>query len=147
MPRGGRRVCFPSMSTFPPPPPAALLVDDDSWVRGSLRALLEVLGFTVEEAADGESALRAVRDTPDAWAFVLLDVRLPRMSCAEVLEGLLAARPDLPVLLHTGFERWQLPPGLFRMGRVGFLAKPARLVDLTAALQQLQVDVPEPVRA
>lgn len=133
----------------PPPPavPAALLVDDDAWVRAPLRAQLEVLGFAVEESPDGEGALRAVRATPSAWAFVLLDVRLPRMSCAEVLEGLFAARPDLPVLLHTGFDRWQLPPALFRMGPVGFVAKPARLTDLTEALRQLQVCVPVPARA
>ncbi|MDP2312956.1 MAG: response regulator transcription factor [Pseudomonadota bacterium] len=130
-----------------PPAPTALIVDDDPWVRAPLHALLDTLGFEVREAVDGESAIAALRAAPDAYAFVLLDVRLPRLGCDEVLAGLLGARRDLPVLLHTGFDQWQLPPALFAAGRVGYLGKPAGLAELVAALQRLQVEVPLPVVA
>jgi CheY-like chemotaxis protein len=119
-----------------------LVVDDDAWVRASVRPLLEALGFKVEEAPDGPSALAAVSAQPSAWAFVLLDVRLPGMRCHEVLDRLFAVRQDLPVLLHTGFDRSDLPAGLFGRGRVGFLAKPAMLDDIATALRQLGVPLP-----
>ena len=122
--------------------PTVLLVDDDEWVRESLRDLLRVLGYEVVEASDGETAGAAVRAEPPRWAFVILDLHLPGMQGGDALAALLAERHDLPVLLHSGLERWQIPPKLFSKGKVGFLEKPAMLAELTAALRELRVDVP-----
>ena len=66
-----------------------LVVDDEDRFRGNIARRLEMRGYTVEDVADGEEAIRAVRlGKPDV---VLLDLRMPRMMGEEVL-GELAQR-------------------------------------------------------
>ncbi len=78
-----------------------LVVDDDPNVISLLTdAVGSVLGHRVTTATTGAAALAQARlKEPD---LVLLDLRLPDMSGAEVLDALLAERPRLPVLIVTG---------------------------------------------
>ncbi|MEV5959633.1 response regulator transcription factor [Streptomyces sp. NPDC051987] len=114
-----------------------LLADDQSLVRAGFRALLdaqpdiEVAG----EAADGEEALRKVRELrPDA---VLMDIRMPR------LDGLAATRritgaPDLPdvrVVMLTTFELDEYVFEAIRSGASGFLVKHTEPDELVRAVR------------
>ncbi|MFF3590581.1 response regulator [Streptomyces sp. NPDC002387] len=114
-----------------------LLADDQSLVRAGFKALLdaqpdiEVTG----EAADGEEALRGVRDTrPDV---VLMDIRMP------VLDGLAAARritgdPDLEgvkVVMLTTFELDEYVFEAIRSGASGFLVKDTEPEELLRAVR------------
>jgi DNA-binding response OmpR family regulator len=75
-----------------------LVVDDEPHIRAVLRGYLEADGFAVSEAADGETALRLVRDSaPD---LVLLDVMLPGMDGLEVLRQV-RTFSDVYVILVT----------------------------------------------
>jgi len=75
-----------------------LVVDDEPHIRTVLRGYLEAAGFAVAEAADGETAVRAVRrDPPD---LVLLDVLLPGIDGLEVLRQL-RTFSDVYVILVT----------------------------------------------
>ena len=80
-------------------PGTVLIVDDNERFRTRVRRLLEAAGYTVVgEAADGESAVEAVRrDPPDV---VLLDMRLPDMSGLVVAERL-ARLPRAPAVVIT----------------------------------------------
>ena len=62
-----------------------LVVDDDLGIRFALRLLLEGDGYTVHEAADGQHALDQLRTSPRRLV-VLLDLQLPRVSGAQVVE-------------------------------------------------------------
>ncbi|MFG3061449.1 response regulator [Streptomyces sp. NPDC048231] len=114
-----------------------LLADDQSLVRAGFKALLdaqpdiEVTG----EAADGEEALRGVRETrPDV---VLMDIRMP------VLDGLAAARritgdPDLEgvkVVMLTTFELDEYVFEAIRSGASGFLVKDTEPEELLRAVR------------
>jgi DNA-binding response OmpR family regulator len=75
-----------------------LVVDDEPHIRTVLRGYLEAAGFAVAEAADGETAVRAVRrDPPD---LVLLDVLLPGIDGLEALRQL-RTFSDVYVILVT----------------------------------------------
>lgn len=98
-----------------PAPPVAphsagtvLVVDDESAVRRfACRVLLEA-GYGVDEAADGSHALSLIRSgavDPDA---VVSDIVMPRMTCVELLQSLSVERPDLPVILMSGYGTDQL---------------------------------------
>jgi PAS domain S-box-containing protein len=80
-----------------------LVVDDDEAVREIAQALLEKAGIRVETADGGEAALTRVRaggvDT------VLLDLVMPDLPGAEVLRRLAAERPELPVVIASGWKR------------------------------------------
>jgi two-component system cell cycle sensor histidine kinase/response regulator CckA len=113
-------------------PCKVLIVDDEALVRAQLRRSLELRGYTVVEAADGQSGLSAVAEThPD---LVILDMTMPDLDGAEVLRRLRAGGSRVPVIISSGYLdvslEQRLPAGDFQ----GFLAKPYGPSDLAAAM-------------
>ncbi|HEX5006016.1 MAG TPA: PAS domain S-box protein [Hyphomonadaceae bacterium] len=99
------------------PPPAApavkrplviLAVDDDALVLMNTTAMLEDMGHTVIEAMSGAEALEVVRGTPDLDV-VITDFAMPRMTGRDLVAAIHAQRPQLPVILATGYA--ELPSG------------------------------------
>ncbi|MFZ5481964.1 MAG: response regulator [Myxococcota bacterium] len=114
-----------------------LVIDDDPWVRESARDLLQALGHEVVEAKDGETGIAAVAAAP--FDLALLDVRLPRMEPGEVLAGLRAHAPTLPVVVYTGLLRDQVDPALLAAPDVGYLEKPFTLEQVEAELARMGI--------
>jgi CheY-like chemotaxis protein len=96
-----------SAPVIAPPPDAAdgtiLLVDDDDDVRDVTAALLMDGGYSVVQAADGQAALACLADPAARIRFVIADYAMPGMSGRDLLNQIRAIRPDLPVLLVTGY--------------------------------------------
>ena len=78
-----------------------LVVDDDPQVRATIVRALGELGYQTGEAADGESALQALREA-ERPLLVILDFVLPGMDGAEVAREIALLYPDLPVIFSTG---------------------------------------------
>ena len=100
-----------------------LLADDDAAVRRVARRMLERLGYTVTEAADGAAAVEHVREAAVPFQVALVDLRMPGGGI-ETARALRDIDPALPVVFQSGFdadgaiERAALGAG------VTFLAKP-----------------------
>jgi DNA-binding NarL/FixJ family response regulator len=113
------------------------VVDDDPMVRAALGMMLGGdSGITVvAEAGDGEDALRVV---PAAGVdVVLMDIRMPVRDGLSATEALLAADPDLKVIVLTTFDTDDMVLRALRTGAAGFLLKdtpPARLVQAIRAV-------------
>ena len=100
-----------------------LLVEDDRFLRRACEASLRQRGFTVATAADGEEALRLVKDErPD---LILLDLLMPKLSGIEVLRALRgdAATRDLRVLVLSNSSREQDMAEVKKLGVVGYFVK------------------------
>jgi len=112
-----------------------LIVDDEPIVRNSLRRALTRFGYRVLEAGDGASALAAMRGAVPPVDLVILDLVLPGGG-AGIFELLKAVRPDVRVLVSSGFT----PDAEAARGladRVdGFLPKPYELSQLREAVNQ-----------
>jgi DNA-binding NarL/FixJ family response regulator len=109
-----------------------LLVDDHHLFRTGLRALLEEEGFEVFDAASGPDALRRVRARiPDV---VLMDINMPGLSGVDTTRQLLAAAPDVPVVMLTVAMDDENVLGAVRAGACGYLLKDAALDDIVAAV-------------
>lgn len=80
-----------------------LVVDDDAMVRRTTTATLGELGYNVVEAPGGSTAVEIVRARPDRFSVVLLDLVMPGMTGSETFRALTAIRPDLPVVVCTGY--------------------------------------------
>lgn len=80
-----------------------LVVDDDDLVRRATSATLADLGYNVVEAPGGATAVEIVRARPDRFSAVLLDLVMPGMTGSETFRALTAIRPDLPVVVCTGY--------------------------------------------
>jgi CheY-like chemotaxis protein len=98
------------------------------------RLRLENAGHTVDVAADGESALKAIRAAPPD--LVLLDIGLPKMDGVAVLERLREQAPtaELPVVFLTNYSREEYEHRARDLGARAFLIKaetsPSELVEL-----------------
>jgi PAS domain S-box-containing protein len=80
-----------------------LVVDDDDMVRRTTTATLAELGYNVVEAPGGAMAIEIMRARPDRFSVVLLDLVMPGLTGSETFRGLTAIRPDLPVIVCTGY--------------------------------------------
>jgi two-component system cell cycle sensor histidine kinase/response regulator CckA len=131
---------IPTPSPAPPPAPVAkgatiLIVDDEAIVRNSLKRALTRFGYRVLEAGDGGSALATMQAADPPVDLVILDLVLPGGG-AGIFELLKAVRPDVRVLISSGYS----PDGDAARGlaeRVeGFLPKPYELGQLRTAVTQ-----------
>lgn len=109
-----------------------LVVDDEPHIRAVLRGYLEADGFAISEAADGESAVRAVRDEhPD---LVLLDVMLPGIDGLEALRQVRAFSDVYVVLVTARAEEVDKLVGL-GVGADDYVTKPFSPREVTARVK------------
>ncbi|MDP2357238.1 MAG: response regulator [Beijerinckiaceae bacterium] len=85
-----------------------LAVDDDALVLMSTCAMIEELGHTALEAFSGKDALRILEEVVDV-DLVITDQAMPGMSGVELAQALNQQRPNLPIVIATGYS--DLPPG------------------------------------
>ena len=113
-----------------------LVVDDERAVRDSLRRALELEGYDVELAADGEEALErlAQNGEPDA---VVLDILMPKMDGLEVCRRLRREGHGLPVLMLTARDEVENRVAGLDAGADDYVTKPFALEELLARLRAL----------
>ncbi|HEY3446853.1 MAG TPA: response regulator [Myxococcales bacterium] len=114
-----------------------LVVDDEPLVLNVTKPLLERAGYTVLTAASGTEALATMEREQSRIGLVLLDMVMPGMSGAEAFRRLRALRPELRVLLVSGYTDSEEAHALLREEHVGFLAKPYRLDELAAKMREV----------
>jgi two-component system, OmpR family, response regulator MprA len=118
------------------PPMDILVVDDERAVRDSLKRALELEGYGVELAADGEEALRRLGDEPLPDA-VILDVLMPGADGLEVCRRLRRDGKELPVLMLTARAEVDSRVAGLDAGADDYLPKPFALAELLARLRAL----------
>ena len=113
-----------------------LVVEDGEAVRNLVCLMLVQNGFRVLEARDGQHALRVCETHPEPIQLVLTDLVMPNMKGAELAERLHRARPDLRILLMSGYTE---EPIVQRLGRhsVAFLPKPFTSIELVERVRQV----------
>jgi two-component system response regulator MprA len=112
-----------------------LVVDDERAVRESLRRALELEGYQVELAADGEEALVRLSATPADAA--ILDVLMPGIDGLEVCRRLRADGNAVPVLMLTARAEVDSRVAGLDAGADDYLSKPFALAELLARLRAL----------
>lgn len=110
-------------------PLVILAVDDDALVLLNTAAMLEDLGHTVLEATSGKGALEIIR-REGSVDLVITDQAMPNMTGSDLAAAIRAEKPDLPIILATGFA--ELPPGAD--GSLPKLSKPFRQHQLADAI-------------
>jgi two-component system cell cycle sensor histidine kinase/response regulator CckA len=114
-----------------------LVVDDEETVRVVARRILTGSGLGVRLAGGGVEALHVLREDPSAIDVVLLDLTMPDMSGAMTMQELLRIRPDLRVVLSSGYSQEEAAPiGDVTSAATAFIQKPYRPADLVATIRR-----------
>jgi len=120
-----------------------LLIEDDDEMRKLMERALTRDGYEVVAVADGDEALDwlglclfdgSLENVP---TLIVSDVRLPHFSGLELLEGLLSAATEIPVVLITGFPSEETYAEAFELGAAHVLAKPFDLDALRLAVRRV----------
>jgi DNA-binding NtrC family response regulator len=85
-----------------------LVVDDEPMIRQFAARVLREEGYGVHEASDGAEALELIRVGIVNLAVVVSDIVMPRMNGVQLLQALSTLRPELPVILMSGYGTAQL---------------------------------------
>jgi two-component system cell cycle sensor histidine kinase/response regulator CckA len=143
------QVLFPSIDTAFAPAATArvrrelqgtgtiLVIDDEPFVRNMAKFALERYGYTVTTAMDGVSGLDLFRERPDEISLVLLDLTMPVMSGEETLAELIAIRPDVCVLLSSGFSEMEALRRFAGRSLAGFIQKPYTAAQLAERVKAI----------
>ncbi|MHB8629722.1 MAG: response regulator [Aggregatilineales bacterium] len=109
-----------------------LVVDDEPVIREFLARVLENAGYTVQRAANGREALRHLETSP--FDLLLTDIKMEHLDGVELLAEARSRRPDLAVILLTGYATVQSAVAALRHGAANYLLKPIKNEDLLAAV-------------
>lgn len=109
-----------------------LVVDDDPIVLQSCRMVLETVGYDVVLAASVDEALERLPGR--SFRALVLDLKMPRRDGMHLVGWVLENRPDLPIVMMTGFSTPETIEEGYRKGASVLLAKPFTPKELLAAL-------------
>ncbi len=107
-----------------------LVAEDEKAVRIVLVAMLETAGYSVVEVEDGAEAVDAFERDPNSFDCALLDLNMPKLDGGEVFARLQEIRPDVRVILNSGFTEEEMLKRFHGMGLAGVLHKPAPMNTL-----------------
>jgi signal transduction histidine kinase/CheY-like chemotaxis protein len=142
------RVLFPASdeAVRPTPQPmktdlsghgVVMIVDDDDYILQAVYVALESYGYSVLLADGGPAAIALFEEQSDEIDLVLLDMLMPGMSGEETFRALRAIRPDVKVLLSTGYAPDEAAQKFTEDGLAGFLRKPYDPDELAREVQRI----------
>jgi DNA-binding NtrC family response regulator len=114
---------------------ALLLVEDEPMLRQVVALTLKREDFDVLEAGDGMAGLEVLQSGVPI-DILLTDVRMPGLSGYELAEASLKIRPQLPVILMTGFTDEQVPAALTERA-IPMIRKPFNFATLGSTVKEL----------
>jgi len=104
-----------------------LFVDDEEIIVQSVRNMLIRLGYQVATVTDSEDALKLFSEKPSEFDLVMTDQTMPAMTGEDLGRELMRIRPDIPVILCTGYSDLISSKKAMTMGFRGFIMKPFTL--------------------
>jgi len=113
----------------------ALVADDEDSVRAVAASMLEAMRYTVVQAVDGRQAIERFKERPEEFALVIIDMTMPHLGGVEVFRELRRIRPDLKVILMSGYNEEDATSVFAGKGLTGFLQKPFSLKDMQARVK------------
>ncbi len=112
-----------------------LIVDDEKVIGVIERKMLETLGYQVHVESDSLEALRRFKENPNQCDLVISDVTMPKLPGDALARELFKIRPDLPVILCSGFTTRITENEAKSMGIREYLSKPIQLEDFANAVR------------
>jgi PAS domain S-box-containing protein len=113
-----------------------LFVDDENDLVEIGRLMLERLGYSVTTRTSSIEALELFKDDPAKFHLLITDMTMPNMTGELLAQKMLELRPDLPVILCTGYSERMTEARARQMGIKAFLMKPITVQDLSTSIRK-----------
>jgi CheY-like chemotaxis protein len=112
-----------------------LLVDDEAQIIDMEQQMLEHLGYTVTSSTDSQKALELFTHNPEDFDLVITDMTMPHMTGDRLARRLLDIKPEIPVILCTGFNEAITEEKALSMGIQKFVMKPVVKNELASTIR------------
>ena len=122
---------------LPNPRARILAVDDEPVILDSFRKILVLAGFSVDTVENGPEALTLLRARD--YDFLFTDMKMPEMDGVEVVKAARHLRPDLDVVVITGYGTIETAVETLQFGAVDYVQKPFTEDELVAMIQRLLI--------
>jgi DNA-binding NtrC family response regulator len=126
-----------------------LIIDDEEHIRRLMRLTLEVAGYEIGEAKDGEEGIELFGDG-SSWSVVVLDQRMPGMDGLDTLRQLKKQIANARIVMATAHASIELAVDAMKLGATDFVRKPmtpeALKNAVTAALAKPAAELPAPIK-
>jgi CheY-like chemotaxis protein len=113
-----------------------LFVDDEEELVNLGKEMLTGLGYQVIGRTSSLEALKLFRTLPDQFDLVITDMTMPNLTGVELAQELMLTRPDLPVILCTGFSETITPLKAKSLGVREFVMKPIALEQMALTIRR-----------
>lgn len=133
----GRKIKDEEMIAVPNGKGSILYVDDEEPIVKIGQEWLTFLGYDVTVSLDSFAALEAFQECPERFDLVITDMTMPNMTGATLAREMLKIRPELPIILTTGFSQRINEEEAKRIGIREFLMKPIPLPNLAQAVKKI----------
>ena len=114
-----------------------LVVDDEEMISMMLQLILQSLGYQVTLSSDSLEALALITQNPMAFDLLITDMTMPRLTGFELAQKALRLRPDLPIILCTGFSELINKEQAQALGIRAYLLKPVSVRELGQAVRNV----------
>ncbi len=136
-------VVVPEAKTLPVGNERILFVDDEPFQTDMFKHMLGLLGYTVETCNSGDDALSLFEENLQGFDLVITDMIMPGMTGDQLAEKMLALRPDLPIILATGYSDGFTEAQARKMGLRGYALKPLVMDELAKLVRSVLDAKPE----
>lgn len=114
-----------------------MIIDDDEAVGSVTQLILGKLGYRVTLFSDSLEAVKHFRENPQSCDLVLTDMTMPKMTGVELAREMMAIRPELPVILMSGYSEAIDKEKAIRIGIRDFLLKPVSKAELSVRIKEV----------
>jgi CheY-like chemotaxis protein len=119
-----------------------LLVDDEEAIIGMEKKALTRLGYDVTSRTSSIEALEAFKNHPDRFDLVITDMSMPSMPGDKLAAEMIVIRPDIPILMCTGFSHTLTDEKIISLGIKDILMKPVLMKDLALKIREVLDEMP-----
>jgi len=110
-----------------------LVIDDERAIRSTLNEILSFEGYKVEEASDGNEGLKKILE--NTYDCVICDIKMPKMDGIEVLEKVMAEKPETQFIIISGHGNIETAVEAVKKGAFDYISKPPDLNRLLITLR------------
>jgi CheY-like chemotaxis protein len=131
------------VSSAPPVPPSpalsgtVLVADDEPSVRTTMELLLKRMGLRVISADDGQRAVELFQQHAAEITFVLIDLTMPKLDGRKALTEMRRIRPDVKVVLSSGYDSDDLTRRFGKDGFDAYIQKPCDIETFKAVIERM----------